>query len=231
LNPSNLSQVLSDTWSDYDGDEIYGDYTLSGSTATNQRSFQPGIATVDTWTGSGGANTKYYHADLIGTTRSMSLSTGLPDATAATVYTAFGERLSTANPRYGFAGAWQYQAHSFPATPIPYLHVGHRYYDPTSGRFLQRDPISIRGGVNEYVYTFNRPTVLIDPMGFSAFGDSVEAWGDAGMGVGVICIFVGGVTGAVAPNPVSGGLIIVGAAAGTAGIVSKILGIIINWFS
>ena len=34
--------VENDSWSDYDGDEIYGDFTLSGSTATNQRSFQPG---------------------------------------------------------------------------------------------------------------------------------------------------------------------------------------------
>ncbi len=109
---------------------------------------------------------EYLHGDLIGTTRSMSLSTGLPDATAATVYTAFGERLSTANPRYGFAGAWQYQAHSFPAgSNIPFLHLGHRYYDPASGRFLQRDPIGLLGGKVAYNYARSTPTGLIDPSG------------------------------------------------------------------
>jgi len=77
LDTSDFSVVVSDTWSDYDGDEIYGDFTLSGSTATNQRSFQPGIATVgDPWASSGGASTKYYHADLIGTTRIQSTSGG-----------------------------------------------------------------------------------------------------------------------------------------------------------
>jgi RHS repeat-associated protein len=70
------------------------------------------------------------------------------------VYTAFGERIDGANHRYGYAGAWGYQAHSFaevdppvdPDDACPYLHVSWRYYDPSTGRFLQRDPTGIGGG-------------------------------------------------------------------------------------
>jgi uncharacterized protein RhaS with RHS repeats len=48
---------------------------------------------------------------------------------------------------------------------LPFLHVGHRYYDPSSGRFLQRDPIGIRGGSNVYEYVDSRPTRNRDPSG------------------------------------------------------------------
>ena len=41
----------------------------------------------------------------------------------------------------------------------------HRYYDPNSGRFLTRDPISYSGGVNLYGYTRNNPVNFIDPLG------------------------------------------------------------------
>jgi RHS repeat-associated protein len=154
---------LGDTWTDYDDDESYGDYTVSGSTATNARSFELGLATVDPWASSGSTNTKYFHGDQIGTTRSMSAA-GLPVLPA--VYTAFGERISGTNHRYGYAGEWGYQAHNFPASdPIPFLHVGARYYDPSSGRFVQRDRIGLAGGVNYYRYSGNRPSSLVDPTG------------------------------------------------------------------
>ena len=100
---------------------------------------------------------------MIGTTRNMSDSggTGVSGAT----YTAFGERASGSmggpGERYGYAGAWGYQADE----DLPFLHVGHRYYDPARGRFLQRDPIGIRGRMNVYEYVGNTPTSRIDPTG------------------------------------------------------------------
>ncbi|MCA1592097.1 MAG: RHS repeat-associated core domain-containing protein [Acidobacteria bacterium] len=41
----------------------------------------------------------------------------------------------------------------------------HRYYDPQAGRFLTRDPIGYRGGVNLYAYVQNNPANLTDPSG------------------------------------------------------------------
>jgi len=40
----------------------------------------------------------------------------------------------------------------------------HRYYNPSSGRFLTPDPIKLAGGVNNYKYV-NNPTGWVDPLG------------------------------------------------------------------
>ena len=178
---------LSETWSDYaaspggagNGDWIYGDFTVNGGTVTNVRSFEPGIAR----SGVPGdpLATEYYHADHLGTTRLLSDngSAGILPA----VFTAFGERvagpMSGGLHRYGYAGAWGYQAHG----DFPYLHVGHRYYDPGSGRFLQRDPVGMLGGSNVYEYVRSTPSVTSDPDGL---------WNDpagplAGCGLGGPC--------------------------------------------
>ena len=178
LDPETLEEVES-LWTDYDGDQPYGDFTVSGGAATEVRSFQPGLAKVEPWRNWDDANTQYYHADMIGTTRNMSDSggTGVSGAT----YTAFGERMSGSmggpGDRYGYAGASGYQGDE----ELPFLHVGHRYYDPAIGRFLQRDPIGIRGGLNVYQYVEGAPTMSVDPSGRGKKWDWVkkkakEAW-------------------------------------------------------
>jgi RHS repeat-associated protein len=103
----------------------------------------------------------------------------MTDATGAavqsSVYSAFGMRVSGTNHRYGYDGAWGYQSHSFdevpfgmdPDTAFPFLHVGHRYYDPSTGRFLQRDPIGIQGGINVYEYLSSSPVNALDPLGLA----------------------------------------------------------------
>ncbi|MGB2988197.1 MAG: RHS repeat-associated core domain-containing protein [Phycisphaerae bacterium] len=177
LDPDDLENgfitVVSETWSDYDGDEVHGDYMIDGQTATNLRSFEPGIAKVDPWTNTGSVNTSYYHGNQIGTTRLMTDSSGAGILPAT--YTAFGERVSGAmsgpGDRYGYAGAYGYQTHD----DLPYLHVGHRYYDPATGRFLQRDPIGINGGLNVYLYADASPLIFVDPHG-------LDFWGSVGSG-------------------------------------------------
>jgi RHS repeat-associated protein len=128
---------------------------------------------------SGGNNTRYYHADHLGTTRLLTDSYG--NKLDADVYTAFGERVAGAASapydRYGYAGAWGYQTQpdpdgSGPVLDFPFLHVGHRYYDPSSGRFLQRDPIGIAGGRNVYAYARNDPTRLCLKTRFSGTAGS-----------------------------------------------------------
>jgi RHS repeat-associated protein len=56
---------------------------------------------------------------------------------------------------------------SAPSDPLGGLHLlGHRYYDPTLGRFLSRDPIG--DGSNWYAYCANDPLGLADPGGLTA---------------------------------------------------------------
>ena len=67
--------ALSEIWSDYDGDSIYGDFTVDGATLTQTAIYEPGIGrsrfppTV--------FGTEYYHADAIGSPRLMTDLQGL----------------------------------------------------------------------------------------------------------------------------------------------------------
>ena len=176
LNPSTLATV-STTWSDYDGDEVYGDFEMVSGSPVNKRSFEPGIGrTTNALTT---PVTDYYHGDMLGTTRLMSNSSG--SSIEPAVYTAFGERITGPTTsdatRYGYVGAWGYQSH----TDFPYLHVGARYYDPSSGRFLQRDPIGIAGGRNVYSYVLNTPTRSLDPRGLFSMNECVGYCGCKGL--------------------------------------------------
>lgn len=46
--------------------------------------------------------------------------------------------------------------------------MGHRYYDPGTGRFLTRDPIDYQGGENLYGYAGYNPVNENDPSGLDA---------------------------------------------------------------
>jgi RHS repeat-associated protein len=124
--------------------------------------------------------TQFYQADHLGTTRRMTTAAGQTVQYAA--FTAFGEpvaNLMHPTPpisRYGYVGALGYEA------PVdngfPYLHLGARWYDPETGRFLQRDPIGVAGGLNTYAYVGNNPVMLVDPAGL-AFWDGSNSFHQA----------------------------------------------------
>ena len=68
----------------------------------------------------------------------------------------------------------------------------HRYYDPLAGRWITKDPIGYRGGIELYAYCKNRLVMGVDPSGedFEAMnpelaGELAELLGDATAGVAV----------------------------------------------
>ena len=60
-----------------------------------------------------------------------------------------------------------------PQKRFPLVLLGHRYYDPGAGRFLNRDPVGMEGGVNVYAYCRNNPVNYTDPSGLE--GDTPSA--------------------------------------------------------
>jgi RHS repeat-associated protein len=65
---------------------------------------------------------------------------------------------------FGFAGKSGYQEDSDSFLKL----LGHRYYDPSTGRFLTRDPA--KDGRNWYAYCENNPTRFVDPSGNNDLG-------------------------------------------------------------
>src|SRR6056297_28042 len=42
---------------------------------------------------------------------------------------------------------------------------GHRFYNPDLGRWVSRDPIGERGGLNLYIFILNRAPITVDKLG------------------------------------------------------------------
>ena len=84
-----------------------------------------------------------------------------------------------------------------PETALYYYRA--RYYDYSTGRFLQPDPIGYEGGKSLFAYVGNNPVMRIDPFGLAWYhnrwiGRAIGAMGDA---TGFVHDIPGRVTGAV----------------------------------
>jgi RHS repeat-associated protein len=95
-----------------------------------------------------------------------------PQRRAAHQYDPFGK------PETLFASVTQPMGFSTKAydhqTGLSYY--GFRFYSPSLGRWITRDPLRETGGINLYAYVLNNPVNAIDPEG-------LVLWGQLGMGL------------------------------------------------
>ncbi|HNP64628.1 MAG TPA: RHS repeat-associated core domain-containing protein, partial [Woeseiaceae bacterium] len=51
----------------------------------------------------------------------------------------------------------------------------YRTYDPSTGRYLESDPIGLVAGLNTYAYVGNMPTMYVDPLGLFKIDNKICA--------------------------------------------------------
>jgi len=148
----NVTQYL------YNGMDIHGEYTTWSQASAL---YTHGPNTDDPIIRVAANDTRYYHQDGLGSV----VATTDPDGhlTAAQLYDAWGNPYASAKlntlPQYGYTGREPDE------TGLVYYRA--RYYDPSIGRFTQRDPIGLQGGINQYAYVNNNPVELTDPEGLT----------------------------------------------------------------
>ena len=121
-----------------------------------------------------GTSSYFYAPDHLGSVREMTNSSGTVKAEYS--YSPYGERtvLSETVPSdFSFTGHYFHSRSELALTPL-------RAYKATIGRFINRDPIGERGGVNLYGYVWNSPAGRIDILG--AYGSTGSNSGGASHG-------------------------------------------------
>lgn len=143
----------SQVWNDLrNGTDVTSPVVRTTGTGIPPVSYLPGIGER-----SNGV-TSYAHAGLKNYDAQSNPSASL---TATRLYDAFGVvngSTGTFMGKYGHGGPFGYQSDS---SGLQLL--GHRWYDPETGRFITRDPI--KDGRNWYAYCNNNPLVAADPDG------------------------------------------------------------------
>ena len=106
---------------------------------------------------------RYYHLDGTGHVRAITDSTGA--VVERYDYDAFGALRNTPT---GLANDRRFTGEQHDAETA-YTFLRARYYDPTLGRFISKDPLSGSKKnpqtLNQYIYTTNNPVHKVDPSG------------------------------------------------------------------
>ncbi len=108
-----------------------------------------------------GTESRFYHGDIKNFVEQTNASGQI---VSSQQYDAFGNPVSstgTWSGPFAYGGRFGYQSDSDTSLSL----LGHRYYDPTTGRFLSRDPIG--DGRNWYSYCGNNPVAFADPSGLA----------------------------------------------------------------
>jgi len=167
----------------YDGDLPVVFYAA----ASNQAPSTVGPSTTETYgpdglvsacaTSTNSTNTStFYTFDERGNVSQRLSGTGA--VISSDLYDAYGTRTSTGSSDFvGFGGQFGYFTDSSFGGLIL---CTHRYYDPSAGRWLTRDPMGYGGGVNLYGYVGNDPVVRGDRKGYTPddFDPSNQGSGD-----------------------------------------------------
>jgi RHS repeat-associated protein len=192
-------------------------FIYDGSTVIGQTNHTGGITTlftpVSTYTVAGGVEI-VNRENAQGSFIQWHQHNGLKEAQVE--YDAYGKEVQLAGgyrSPYGWKGKHGYLLQSNGLEL-----VGQRYYVPSIGRFLTRDPIDQDDGLNVYAYCGNDPINRIDPDGTD--NEFIAGWGDSLTfgGTKIARKWLGGLLGIGDPNDsidMNSGAYMAGTAVGT----------------
>ena len=110
---------------------------------------------------------RYYHSSDLGHTLAVTDHNG--SVIDSFAYTPLGMSTQSFQP----SREWFTLSGSFAVIDLGHghYHMRHRLYHAALGRFLQRDPIGMAGGVNLYAYSGSDPVNGVDPFGLAGWLD------------------------------------------------------------
>jgi RHS repeat-associated protein len=148
-------------------DVAAGTYTLTARATDNLglvKTSPASVITVGVASAPSTTRVYYIHTDQINTAREISNATGGkvwesdPDP--------FGANLPNENPLEQGAVSYNLRFPGQYHDKETGLHYNYnRDYDPQTGRYVQSDPIGLKGGINTYGYVTANPVSLVDPDG------------------------------------------------------------------
>jgi RHS repeat-associated protein len=165
----------------YDGagqrvEQVAGDtmvYYYAGGNLVYEKDLTTGVATDHFFLGSTevaktvGGTAYYLTQDEVGSTRLEYQGT---TQTFSSNYSPYGASVSQSGTE-----PWQFTGAQYDSVTGLY-YMGARYYDPSTGRFLQEDSIggtpSNSTSLNQYVYALDNPLGYTDPTGLNPLSDA-----------------------------------------------------------
>jgi RHS repeat-associated protein len=147
---------------------VAAEYDGSGNLIAD---FTYGVGLISQVTASG--IQEFYDYDATGSTAGLSGPSG--NYLASYTYFPFGgiqSSTGTVSNPFQYDGEFGVMA---AGTGLDYMRA--RFYSPTIGRFLNRDPVGLAGGKNIYAYAVNNPVSFSDPSGTTTWRDVVVALG------------------------------------------------------
>jgi|GEM_PF-1666622 len=116
-----------------------------------------------------GGSQNYFLTDGLTTVRDIINSSG--SVVASYEFNEYGRRISTfengVSSLKTYVGGLSVQDE---VAETSLMLMGHRFYDPSLGRFLNRDPVGFAGGLNLFSYGANNPVSRVDHTGLFDWG-------------------------------------------------------------
>jgi RHS repeat-associated protein len=151
-------------------------FVWSGNTIAEERDETGAVVTKrffaegEQRVGGDDAGNYYYSRDHLGSVREVTNASGVLKAQYD--YDAWGNQVVVARNMsfdFGYTGHYRHAASNLYLAPF-------RAYDPGLGRWLSRDPIGEKGGVNLYEYVRNNPVNIVDPGGHNPVAGAIAAY-------------------------------------------------------